>query len=188
MLLKKTISALFMSKSLNISSEKLIKNGFIDAFSKDLDYDCVYEDCVYLLFKPSDMDVFREFLSSEYDERGCVVDDYDYDGGYVVVVYKLNPKFKDDYDLIRQGLYSKTSKEFQDLFPKVMKVVVDGKSRDEIALQYRIFNRTQDLINYWENKLGCKFSENQEVWEGFHEERETLNIKNIKQNVEQISN
>src|SRR5690606_38338771 len=117
----------FMVKPLNLGSETLNKIGFINAFIKELDYDCVYEDCVYLLFKPSDMDIFREFLTNEYDERGCVVDDYDYDGGYVVVVYKLDPKFKEDYDLIRQGLYSKTSIEFQNLFPKVMKVVINAK-------------------------------------------------------------
>lgn len=183
MLLTKTISTLFMVKPLNIGSETLSKVGFINGFTKDLGYDCVYEDCVYLLFKPSDMDIFREFLINEYDTNDNVIDDYDYEGGYVVVVYKLNPKFKKDYDLVRQGLYSKTSKDFQNLFPKIMKVVIKGRSRDEISLQYRIFNRTQDLINYWENKLNCKFSENQEVWEGFHEEKETLNINKVLQHV-----
>jgi hypothetical protein len=188
MILGRTISTLFLIKTFKIGSEKLNKVGFVNAFSKDLNYECVYEDCVYVLFKPSDMDVFREFLIDEYERVDNIVDDYDYAGGYVVVVYKLDSNFKEDYDLIRQGLYSKTSKDFQDLFPKIMKVVINGKSRDEISLQYRIFNRTQDLINYWENKLGCKFSENQEVWEGFHEEKETLNIKQLHSNVEKIRN
>jgi hypothetical protein len=134
------------------------------------------------------MDLFRDFIDSEYERTSNIVEDYDYEGGYVVIVYKLDPKFKEDYQLVRQGLYSKTSKDFQNLFPKVVKIMKNGKHRDEISLQYRIFNRTQDLINFWEDKLAIKFSSNQEVWEGFHEERETLNINNIKEYVEQVSN
>ena len=35
--------------------------------------------------------------------------------GYVVIVYKLNLKFKNDYNLIKEGKYSETSKKFQDV-------------------------------------------------------------------------
>lgn len=188
MQLKRSISTLFMVKPLGIGIENLEKVGFVNGFIKDVGHDCAYQDCVYLLFKPSDMDVFRDFIDTEYERTEGIVEDYDYEGGYVVVVYKLNPKFKKDYLLVRQGLYSKTSKDFQALFPKVVKIMKNGKHRDEISLQYRIFNRTQDLINFWEEKLGVRFSIDQEVWEGFHEERETLNIQNIKQHVEQVSN
>lgn len=188
MQLKRSISTLFMVKPLGIGIDKLDKVGFINGFIKDVNHDCIYEDCVYLLFKPFDMDVFRDFIENEYERTEEIVEDYDYEGGYIVIVYKLNPKFKKDYELIKQGLYSKVSKGFQNLFPKVVKIMKNGKHRDEISLQYRIFNKTQDLITFWEEKLGIRFSNNQEVWEGFHEERETLNIKNIKQHVEQVSN
>jgi hypothetical protein len=177
-----------MVKPLGIGIEKLDKVGFVNGFMRDVNHDCIYQDCVYLLFKPTDMDLFRDFIDSEYERTSNIVEDYDYEGGYVVIVYKLDPKFKEDYQLVRQGLYSKTSKDFQNLFPKVVKIMKNGKHRDEISLQYRIFNRTQDLINFWEDKLAIKFSSNQEVWEGFHEERETLNINNIKEYVEQVSN
>jgi hypothetical protein len=177
-----------MVKPLGIGIEKLDKVGFVNGFMRDVNHDCIYQDCVYLLFKPTDMDLFRDFIDSEYERTNNIVEDYDYEGGYVVMVYKLDPKFKEDYQLVRQGLYSKTSKDFQNLFPKVVKIMKNGKHRDEISLQYRIFNRTQDLINFWEDKLAIKFSSNQEVWEGFHEERETLNINNIKEYVEQVSN
>jgi hypothetical protein len=177
-----------MVKPLGIGIEKLDKVGFVNGFIRDVNHDCIYQDCVYLLFKPTDMDLFRDFIDSEYERTSNIVEDYDYEGGYVVMVYKLDPKFKEDYQLVRQGLYSKTSKDFQNLFPKVVKIMKNGKHRDEISLQYRIFNRTQDLINFWEDKLAIKFSSNQEVWEGFHEERETLNINNIKEYVEQVSN
>ena len=187
MRLTRSITTLFMVKPIGIGIEKLEKVGFINGFIRDVSHDSVYEDCVYLLFKPHDMDLFRDFIDSEYERTDNIVEDYDYEGGYVVVVYKLDPNFKKDHELVRQGLYSKTSKDFQNLFPKVVKIVKNGRHRDEISLQYRIFNRTQDLINFWEDKLGIKFSSDQEAWEGFHEERETLNINNIKEYVEQVS-
>jgi hypothetical protein len=180
MKLTKSISTLFMVKPLKINREELESNGFINSYYKDLNYDCEYNDCVYLLFKPSDMDKFDSFIEAEKERTSEIVDDYDYEGGYVVVVYKLNPEFKSDFDLIKKGQYSKTSKRFQQLFPKVVKIVKNNKHRDEISLQYRIFNKTQDLINFWEDKLGVKLSPEQEVWEGFHEERETLNIHKLK--------
>ena len=187
MRLTRSITTLFMVKPLGIGIEKLEKVGFINGFINDVSHDSIYENCVYLLFKPHDMDLFRDFIDSEYERTNNIVEDYDYEGGYVVMVYKLDENFRKDYQLVRQGLYSKTSKDFQNLFPKVVKIMKNGKHRDEISLQYRIFNRTQDLINFWEDKLAIKFSSDQEVWEGFHEERETLNIKNIKQHVE-VSN
>jgi hypothetical protein len=62
--------------------------------SEDVSHDSVYEDCVYLLFKPHDMDLFRDFIDSEYERTDNIVEDYDYEGGYVVVVYKLDENFK----------------------------------------------------------------------------------------------
>ena len=183
MIITRSITTLFMVRPLGLSIESVEKHGFINAYSYDDHHDHYYQDCVYLLFKPSDMDSFANFLDLE-KERTDVVDDYDYEGGYVVVVYKSNPRYKADFDLVKQGLYSKTSKEFQNLFPKVIKLMKNGKHRDEISLQYRIFNRTQDLINFWEEKLNVRFEQGQEVWEGFHLERETLNIEKIKNNVQ----
>ena len=183
MKLTRSITTLFLVRPLGLSIENVERHGFINAFISDVNQDYQYKNCVYLLFKPSDMDTFANFLELEKD-RATVVDDYDYDGGYVVVVYELPSQHVSDVNLVKQGLYSKTSKEFQNIFPKVVKIMKNGRHRDEISLQYRIFNRTQDLINFWEEKLNVTFENGQEVWEGFHLERETLNIENIKNNVE----
>lgn len=183
MKLTRSITTLFLVRPLGLSIDQVEKHGFINAFINDIHQDYQYKNCVYLLFKPSDMDTFASFLELEKD-RANIVDDYDYEGGYVVVVYEIDPKHIPDANLVKQGLYSKTSKEFQNIFPKVVKIIKNGRHRDEISLQYRIFNRTQDLINFWEEKLNVTFENGQEVWEGFHLERETLNIENIKNNVE----
>lgn len=173
-----------MVPTLKFSKEMLTENGFINGYSKDANRDVQYENCIYILFKPKDGDKFRIFLEKEYERIG-VVDEYDYEGGYVVVVYQLDKKYTKDFDLIRIGKYSKTSKQFQDLFPKVIKVMLNGLHKDDVSLQYRIFNRTEEFIKYWEEKFNVEFDEDQELWNGFHEEIETLYIDKIRENDKQ---
>jgi len=170
-----------MVPTLKIPKDALKDNGFINGYVRDGNREVQYENCIYLLFQPKDLDKFREFLDSEYERTKSVIDDYDYQDGYVVVVYQLDPKFKKDFGLIREGLYSRTSSSFQALFPKVIKITKNGLHRDEISLQYRVFNRTEDLVKFWEDKLGVEFDDDQEVWHGFELDKETLNIQKLKE-------
>jgi len=174
-----------MVPTLKVPKDALKGNGFINAYVKDNRRDDQYKESVYLLFKPTDLDKFREFLDSEYERTKAVIEDYDYEDGYVVVVYQLDNKYNRDYELVKQGRYSKTSENFQKMFPKVVKITRNGLHKDEISLQYRIFNKAEDLVNFWEEKLGIDFKsiigEDYEVWEGWNEEKEILNLDNIKE-------
>ncbi len=96
------------------------------------------------------------------------------------MVYELPSKFNRDFKLIMESMYSQTSKEFQALFPKIIKIKKNGLHRDEISLQFRVFNKTADLIKFWEEKLGVEFDEEQEVWHAFDLNDETLDITKIK--------
>jgi hypothetical protein len=180
---KKTVTSIFMVPTLKITRSALQENGFINGYVKDGGREVQYEDCIYLLFQPKDLDKFREFLDSEYERTKAIIDDYDYQDGFVVVVYQLDSKFKKDFMLIREGLYSRTSKGFQAMFPKIIKIKKNGLHRDEISLQYRVFNRTEDLIKFWEDKLGVEFDDDQEVWHAFILEDEILNIEKLKEHV-----
>jgi hypothetical protein len=181
--IKKTITSIFMVPTLKTPKDALKTNGFINAYVRDESREDCYDGCIYLLFKPENVDKFREFLDAEYERTKAIIEDYDYEGGFVVVVYKLDESYQDDFKIVRNGKYSKTSKEFQLMFPKVVKLFRQGLHKDEISLQYRIFNRTQDLIDFWEEKLGIKFNNDQEVWDGFDEQKEILNINKIKEHV-----
>jgi len=181
--IKKTVTSIFMVPTLKIPKEALKSNGFINGYSKDVKRDVQYEDSVYVLFRPRNLDKFRNFLDSEYDRTKSVIDDYDYEDGYVVVVYKLDPELKPDFELIRMGRYSKTSPTFQKLFPEKITFVKSGLSREERSLQFKIFNKTQDMISYWEDKLGVIFDKNMEVWHMFMEDKETLDLDKIKEHV-----
>jgi len=181
--IKKTITSIFMIPTLKISKDLLKNNGFINGYLQDIDRDTQYKNAVYVLFKPDDLDRFRDFLDGEYERTKDIIEDYDYKDGFVVIVYKLNPKFKKDYDIIKTGKYSRTSQEFQKLFPKNIQIIKGDLTKKEISLQYRIFNRTEDLINFWENKIGLCFPEGSEAWYGFQKSEEILNIKKIKEYV-----
>lgn len=179
--LKKTITSIFMVPTLKIGKEKLTENNFINAYSKDASKDVQYNNAVYLLFHPKNLDKFREFLDDQYEKTKSIIDDYDYEGGFVVVVYQLDKKFSKDFNLIKQGKYSKTSREFQALFPKIVKIKKNGRQKDEISLQYRVFNQTEDLRQYWEDKLDVQFDDDMEVWQGWIEEKEILFIDKLKE-------
>ena len=118
-----------------------------------------------------------------YQTLVLLIDDYDYEDGYVVLVYEINPKLKKDIELIKQGKYSQTSPAFQGIFPKVVQIRKNGLRRDEISLQYRVFNKTEDLVQFWEDKLGVDLPEDVEVWHGFFDDFETLDLDKIKENV-----
>ena len=180
---KHTITSIFIVPTLSIGKEKLLDNGFVNGYIKDNKRDIQYENAVYLLFKPEDLDKFRDFLDGEYEKTKSIIDDYDYEDGYVVVVYEINPKLKKDIELIKQGKYSQTSPAFQGIFPKVVQIRKNGLRRDEISLQYRVFNKTEDLVQFWEDKLGVDLPEDVEVWHGFFDDFETLDLDKIKEYV-----
>lgn len=183
--IKKNITSIFMVPTLKVPKDALRGNGFINAYVKDDRREDQYKESIYLLFKPTDLDKFREFLDNEYERTKTIIEDYDYEDGYVVVVYQLNNKYKKDFQLIRQGKYSKTSSDFQKLFPKIIKIIKSGLHRDELSLQYRIFNKAADLIEFWQEKLGIDLELTVgidfEVWEGWDEQKEILELDKIKE-------
>lgn len=178
--LKKTITSIFMVPTLKIDKDDLKKNGYLNGYLSDARRDVQYKDCVYVLFKPSNLNAFREFLDKEHERTKDIIDDYDYEDGFVVLVYKLNDKWKDDFLLVMEGLYSRTSEEFQKQFPKKIAIVRNHLQRDEVSLQHRIFRKTQDLKEYWEDRLDVVFTDDMEVWDGFNYQNEILDLDNIK--------
>jgi hypothetical protein len=177
----RTITSIFVVPTLKINRDDIKNNGYVNAYMVDVRRDVQYKNAVYLLFKPDNLDRFREFLINESERTRQLIDDYDYEDGFVVVVYTLDNKWKKDFAIVREGLYSQTSKEFQDLFPKVIKIMKNNLHRDEMSLQHRIFRKSEDLCQYWEDKIDISFDDTMEVWEGFQIENETLDLDKIKQ-------
>ena len=101
--IKKTITSIFIVPTLSIGKERLLDNGYINGYIKDNRKEVQYENCVYILFRPENLDKFKDFLDEEYERTKSIIDDYDYEDGFVVVVYVLNVRLTDDISLIKQG-------------------------------------------------------------------------------------
>jgi hypothetical protein len=180
---KKTVTSLFIVPLLKIPTDLLKENGFINGYACDKDQDIVYENSICLLFKPPDLLRFKEFLENEYDRTTNIIDDYDIAGGFVVLVYKLDMTYRKDYSLIKQGKYSKTSQRFQSEFKKLVNIKREGVTVSEFSLQYRVFNKTEDLFKFWEDLLGSKLEKDQEVWLDYEPEKEELTYEKLKEYV-----
>lgn len=178
--IKKTATSIFIVPTLKIDKNQLKDNNFINGYIKDLRKEEQYENAAYLLFKPKDLENFKEFVDGEYERTDQIIEDYDYEGGFVVLVYTLDPTFIRDFGLVKKGQYSKTSDAFQELFPKVVKLLKNGLYKDEVSLQHRVFNKSEELKNYWYDRIG-RFDDEWEVWDGFDEKNETLDIDKIKE-------
>jgi hypothetical protein len=71
--IKKTITSIFIVPTLSIGRERLLNNGYINGYIKDNRKDIQYDSCVYLLFKPKDLDKFRDFLDEEYERTKSII-------------------------------------------------------------------------------------------------------------------
>lgn len=179
---KITVSSIFMVPTLKIDEKYIKTHNFINGFSKDADKDEYDENVVFVLFKPKNMDSFQWFVDEEYDRTDAILEDYDIGtSGAVVLVYRLNSAFKADFDLVRQGKYSRTSKKFQELFKKTKTIVENGEHVDKMSLQWKIFTKAEDLRGFWEEEIGTRFKEDMEVWSEFSIEKETLTAEKIKE-------
>lgn len=181
MSIKKNITTIFIIPTLKINREALKDHNCINGYIKDGRKDVQYENAVYLLFKPKNLDQFRYFLDGEYERTNQIVDDYDYEDGFIVLVYKLDKNLKNDFDLVKRGKYSLTSDKFQDIFPIEFDVVKNGSKEKYNSLQYRIFTKSEDLKRHWEDMLGVDFKDDMEVWDGWKEENEIMDLDKIRE-------
>jgi hypothetical protein len=178
----KTITDIFMVPTLKIDRDGMKNNGFLNAYSSDSKKEDNYENACYLLFKPKNLHKFKDFLDSEYDRTTQLIEDYDYEDGYIVVVYLLNREYVSDFNLIKQGKYSKTSSNFKKLFPKVKRIQQGLLSQEVDSIQHRIFEKREDIRKFWEERINADIDPEMEVWGTWVPERETLDIDKIRQN------
>lgn len=180
MSIAKTVSSIFIAPTV-VPRNSLLEHNCINAYVADDRKDVQYDDSVYLLFRPKNLQKFQDFVDNEYLTNTLLIDDYDYEDGFIVLVYKLPLKFNNDYELVKQGKYSETSTKFQESFPKIVKIMKNGLHKDEISLQFRVFRKSPDLKEYWEEQIGIDFTDEMEVWPGWNDRKETLNLDKIKE-------
>lgn len=178
-----TATTMFLVPGLGFNIDTIrYRYGFINAYLADVDYD-MYENAVYLLFKPKDMHTFQTFL--ERSEGPRIIDDYDYEGGYVVVVYEFPSEFRQEFKMFMKGKYSQFREKYRVLLPQVdSKIDKEGNPFTEYSLQFMVCHKAKALKDYWEKKLEIELDEEDEYWSVPDIKRETLNIEKIKKKEE----
>jgi hypothetical protein len=159
-----TCSTLFLLPSIGLQRKDILKYGFIDAYIDDIHHEPHYEESIYLLFRPKDMLPLQVFIDQEYKRTKQLIEDYDYAGGYVVAVYEIPEEFKPEYNLFLKGKYSRFRKRYTDLFPKMVEIMTDGRMTPQYSLPYHIFNRTDAMRNFWEEKFETRLDEDAEMY------------------------
>jgi hypothetical protein len=178
---KKTCTTLFLVPGLGLNLENIKKYGFINGFMDDKD-GTHYNYAVYVLFKPLDVPDFQDFLISEYQRAENLIEDYDYQGGFVTLVYRFPEKFRAEYILFKKGKYSRFSQEYIDILPKERSGIdSQGGQYVEPSLQIRVCTRSKALVEYWEKKLDIKMEPGDELWSIPNLEKETLDISKIRE-------
>lgn len=180
---RKNCTTIFLLPGIGHTRQDLLKHGFLAAYLDDINHEVHYEESVYLLFKPEDQPAFQKFLENEYRKATLIVEDYDYEGGYIVLIYKIHEKYLPEYQLFLQGKYSKFSPEYISMFP--MDIVVEdsmGIATVKRSLHYHIFNRTTEIKEYWEKKIGEKMPKDMELWSSPDMDKEVLDITSINKN------
>jgi hypothetical protein len=163
--IKLNCSTIFLLPGIGFQRRQLLKYGFIAAYIDDKNHEPHYEDAVYLLFRPADMDSFQVFLDERYEKGVGVIEDYDYGKGYVVVVYKFPQEYAEEYKLFLEGKYSKFREKYKNLFPTKIEVLEDdGSRRMQFSLPFLIFSKAKSLKEFWEEKIGTELEEDAEYW------------------------
>lgn len=180
--LKANCTTMFLLAGIGLGRRNILKYGFISAFIDDKDHDPHYEDSIYVLFKPQEIEGFSQFMVMEI-AKPIFIEDYDYEGGYVVLVYKFPNEYLQEYKLFKDGKYSKFRKKYISLFPETIQFEENGATITEYSLHFHIFNKTEAIKKLWERRLGDDiFSEDMEMWSSPYlvPGKEILDIEYIK--------
>ncbi len=178
---KKTNSTRFLLRGVGLKRKVLEDYGFINAYIDDKHHEPHYTEALYLLFQPKDINELNIFLEIEKERTNLYVEDYDYSGGYVVVVYKFPKEYEKEYRLFLQGKYSKFSKKYKELYPMERKgTTARGIPFTEPTLHNHVFNRTESMKQHWEERLNVELTGDMEYWSIPDITEETLNIENYE--------
>lgn len=182
---EKTNTTYFLYPILGFTDEDEAKMGFVSSFSDDKNRSYIDDGStrVYCLFKPlSHLFFYFNYKVAEFEKSGILEDEYEYPGGYTVLVFKLPSKYNRDYELFRQSKFSKFSNEFKQLFPQKKIEFKNTVKHESYSLQFHVFNKTPGIRRFMEEKTGVSmenFDKDFEFWNIFNSEVETLDIKNF---------
>jgi len=171
-----TATNMFILPTLGMDRGRLKNIGMLNAYIRDELHE-EYKGGIYVLFRPKDE--FDSFLE-ECRRKKMIIDEYDYPGGFVIVVFKYPISIENDVELIMKGQFSKTSIPYRNMITKTYRVDEMGRAKEYLTIQHQIFSKSQSIIDYWWDKYQITFDKEDEVWE-FNFNKEIFNLETLKQ-------
>jgi hypothetical protein len=166
----------------NIGRAKLDKHGFVNSYLFNGEEEVQIKNSLNLLFCPPDIEKFNDFIFQEKEKGAPIIDEKDYLGNNIIIVYKLPDKFQSDYDLLWEGKYSQMSEEFKKTIPGVVKYTDSrGYPVTNRTMQHMVFDRYAPLRKYWEEAFNQEMTEEQELWTIPTVESETFKLMTYEQ-------
>lgn len=177
-----TVSNLFLVPILAIGREKLRRQGFVNSYLYNGEEEHQIENALHLLFNPTDLEKFNDFVFQEKEKGAPIIDEKDYLGNNIILTYQLPTEFTKDYELLWQGKYSAMSEAFKKRIPKQVKYTdYKGVMVTNITIQHMIFDRYEPLRKYWEEAFNVEMSPEQELWTTPTIESETFKLMTYEQ-------
>lgn len=131
----------------NLGSKGLIN---VYCFCENIDYEF---PVLFLLFDNEKLTATIHTVFNKLKKCPNYLETLDTDAG-TVVVFKIMPEFIQDYHLILNGMYSKTSDKYKNLFPQTKVITENGKAKKVYTFFYHIFNKTEFWKNILKEELG----------------------------------
>lgn len=134
--------------------------GMINSYLKDKSREDLEGNYLFVLFRPEDFSYFEMFIEDQVETNPSFMEDYDHPEGYVVMVYKIRDELKDDFELFKQGKYSKLSYLIKDCYQKEVKAFL----KPIPSFQWQVFKKNKELREKLEEFVGAHIEKDMELW------------------------
>lgn len=130
-----TKTTVFLLPILNMEETILENAGFINAYLQYPEGELTAErNVIYLLFKINKIESFNRVLNKVQKD---ILQEWDEDGGHVIVAIALPDEFNDDYELFLNGQYSKFSSKLKDAYKKHCTITLQNTKEKKIFTTYQ---------------------------------------------------
>jgi len=179
-LLKYNASSLFLVKPVVGEGLGTLESDyqFISSYLKDEEREDLNGDFLFLLFKPIDFEHFESFVFKQKNNTNFF-EDYDYEGGYVVLVYTYPDFMIRDLKKFKEGKFSEFTSYTKGLFNKFYKPSIIGKQQK--TPHWLIFDKDKILRKELSELLDVEIGKEEELFKKPGKE-EILNIGKIREN------
>ena len=134
--------------------------GLLNSFLEDEDCEEFDGDYLFILLQPNNVDVLEVLIAQQEADNLNFIGEYDYEGGFIVLVYSIPEHMKEDFEKFKQGKYSQMSKAFQQLHSPT----INRGNTEEMSFQHMVFSKNEEFREKMSEYLGIQIDKGSELW------------------------